>query len=771
MVHAVANSLSEMVLPANNLPKWLSGIAHDRTDKEIKLIEKAAKFAIQAHAGQKRTSGEDYVNHTFAVAAIVHELGLDSDVVIAALLHDTVEDTPVTLDQIKQQFGNEVSRLVDGVTKMEAIEEFSEHESEGIIKTQGPISVENLEKVTSSKQDKSEQRKKSKHDIKAESLRKMMLAMVDDVRVVLIKLCDRLHNMRTLGAVNPEKQKRVATETLEIFSPLANRLGVWQIKWELEDLSFRYIEPDIYKSIAKKLSERRVDRQKYIADFTQKLQDDLKAEGIDAEIMGRAKHLHSIWSKMQKKGLEFDELFDVRAVRILVDDVQDCYAALGMIHTNWKYISGEFDDYIATPKENNYRSIHTAVIGPEGKVIEVQIRTKEMHEYNELGIAAHWRYKEGGRNNDEAVNNKILWLRQLLEWKDEVSDASEFIDRVKDEVFEDRVYVFSPNGKVVDLSFGSTPIDFAYAIHTEVGHRCRGAKVNGKMVPLTYKLRTGQQVNVITSKTGGPSLDWLDPHKGYVNSRRARSGIQHWFRHENREETITHGRTLLDRELDRMNLQEVNLEQLAKTLGVADTEEMFFKLVDGSIKPGRAAATAQRILRPQTEEEKEQLEISFKAARAANDDRNPADLSILGVTDLLTHLAKCCQPVPGDKILGFVTRGTGITIHRDSCANIMYQQNTSAERVVEVTWGADKEHTYPMTIKLHAFDRKGLLKDISSVFSDEKVNVLEMNTKTNTEDQSVHMEVLVEVLNLEIMSKLLAKLDQLPNVLSVKRKA
>jgi len=612
---------------------------------------------------------------------------------------------------------------------------------------------------------------RSSQNAKAESLRKMMLAMVDDVRVVLIKLCDRLHNMRTLEAVNPAKQRRVATETLEIFSPLANRLGVWQLKWELEDLAFRYIEPEIYKSIAKKLSERRVDRQSFIDGFISDLATELAEQGVEAEINGRAKHIYSIWNKMQKKGLEFEQLFDVRAVRVLVNSVQDCYSALGLIHTSWKYIPGEFDDYIATPKQNNYRSIHTAVIGPTGKVVEVQIRTHDMHEYNELGIAAHWRYKEGSKDSDEAVNNKILWLRQLLEWKDEVADASEFVDRVKDEVFEDRVYVFSPKGKVVDLSYGCTPIDFAYAIHTEVGHRCRGAKVNGKMVPLTYRLKTGEQVSVITSKSGGPSLDWLDPHKGYVHSRRARAGIQHWFRHENRDETIAHGRNILERELDRMNLNGVNLEALAKALGVEDANEMFFKMVDGSIKPGRAAVIAQRILRPQIIEDEEQLEISFRGAnKAANDDRPPADLSIQGVSDLMTNLAKCCQPVPGDKVLGFVTRGTGITIHRESCPNILYQKHKSGERVVEVTWGADTERTYPMTIQVNAFDRKGLLKDISTVFTDEKVNVLELNTRTEKKDQSVQMSAKVEVASLEMMSKLLSKLDQLPNVLSVKRK-
>lgn len=741
MVLAALKSLSEMELPADNVPVWLQGVSNGRENSDIERIEQAAYFAIKAHSGQKRTSGEDYVNHTFAVAAIVHELGLDSDVVISALLHDTVEDTDVTVEQLQNLFGIDVARLVDGVTKMEVIQEFADNHSQ-----------------------------KSNHNAKAESLRKMMLAMVDDVRVVLIKLCDRLHNMRTLGAVKPEKQRRVATETLEIFSPLANRLGVWQVKWELEDLAFRYIEPDIYKSIANKLSERRVDRQKFIDGFTGDLSSQLADQGVESDIKGRAKHIYSIWSKMQKKGLEFDQLFDVRAVRVLVDSIQDCYAALGLIHTNWKYIAGEFDDYIATPKENNYRSIHTAVIGPTGKVVEVQIRTHEMHEYNELGIAAHWRYKEGNNDNDQAVNNKILWLRQLLEWKDEVADASEFVDRVKDEVFEDRVYVFSPKGKVVDLAYGSTPIDFAYSIHTEVGHQCRGAKVNGKMVPLTYRLKTGEQVSVMTAKTGGPSLDWLDPHKGYVRSRRARAGIQHWFRHENREETIAHGRLLLERELERMNLIDVKFDTLAKKLGVDDTEELFFKLVDGSLKPGRAAAMAQRLLRPAEIDDDEQIEISFRANKAANDDRKAAELSIDGVTDLMTSLAKCCQPVPGDDVLGFVTRGAGITIHRENCQNILYQKHQAGERVVHVDWGKDSEQTYPMTIQIHAFDRKGLLRDVSSVFADEKVNVTEMNTKTERKDQSVRMEALVEIQSVEVMSRVLAKLDQLPNVLSVRRK-
>lgn len=743
MVQVAVKALSEMELPASNVESWLAGVAHGRSAEGMTRITKAAEFAIQAHSGQKRASGEDYVNHTFAVAAIVHELSLDSDVVIAALLHDTVEDTDVTLEQLRKEFGADVASLVDGVTKMEVIQEFAEL-SDG----------------------------NSKQIAKAESLRKMMLAMVDDVRVVLVKLCDRLHNMRTLGAVREEKQRRVATETLEIFSPLANRLGVWQIKWELEDLSFRYMQPDTYKKIAKKLSERRIDRQQYIDQFIDELSQALESKDIQGEIKGRPKHIYSIWNKMQKKGLEFEQLFDVRAVRVLVESVEDCYAVLGAIHTKFKFIKGEFDDYIATPKENNYRSIHTAVIGPKGRVVEVQIRTHEMHEYNELGIAAHWRYKEGRKDNDAAVNNKILWLRQLLEWKDEVSDASEFIDRVKDEVFEDRIYVFSPKGKVVDLATSCTPIDFAYAIHTEIGHRCRGARVNGKMVPLTHALKTGEQVDIQTVKNGGPSLDWLDPHKGYIRSRRARARIQHWFRHENRDETISHGRSVLERELDRMNVGQVNLDLLAKQLGAEDTDEMFFKIVDGSIKPGRATMVAQRLLKPIDDDEDEQLEISFRSSKSSQvASKKAADLSILGVSDLMTNLAKCCQPVPGDRVLGFVTRGTGITIHRRQCPNILYQQNTASERVVEVNWGQADERTYPMTVLINAFDRKGLLRDISTVMADEKVNVLEMNTRTERRDQTVQMEALLEVASIEAMSKLLAKLDQLPNVLSVRRKS
>ena len=742
-----------MVLPCNNVALWLEGIAEGREQAEVDKIEAAAHFAIEVHYGQKRKSGEDYVNHPFAVAAIVHELGLDSDAVIAALLHDSVEDTSVTLDDLSKTFGADVAKLVDGVTKMEVIKGLTDPQDG-----------------------------KSKQDIKAESLRKMMLAMVDDVRVVLIKLSDRLHNMRTLGAVGEEQQKRVATETLEIFSPLANRLGVWQIKWELEDLAFRYIEPDIYKKIANKLAERRVDRQSFIEEFVDDVKHRLDQQDVQAIVGGRAKHIYSIWSKMQRKDLPFEQLSDVRAVRILVGTVHDCYRALGVVHSKWKHVPGEFDDYIATPKENNYRSIHTAVVGPGGRIVEVQIRTNEMHEYNEIGIAAHWRYKEGRAETDQAVNNKVLWLRQLLEWQNEVANASEFVDRIKDEVFENRVYVFSPEGKVIDLPYDSTPLDFAYAIHTEVGHRCRGAKVNGRMVSLKYRLKSGEQVAILTAKSGKPSLDWIDPIKGYARSRRARSRIQHWFRSENKDDTIAHGRQLLEREFDRMNLVGVNHEQLAKKLGVLDAAEMYLKLVDGSIRPGRTAVIAQQMLQ-QFESAKQTPDVSLRDGKrddansngfvnnkAANDDRAPTNLSVQGVTGLMTSLGKCCQPIPGDKVLGFTTINSGITIHRQDCPNILYQQHAASERVVEVSWGSESTQSYPMSIIVCAYDRGGLLQDISSVFADEKINIMRLNTLRESPEHSVQIDIGFGVSDLEQMSRLLAKIEQLPNVFYAKRK-
>lgn len=771
MVQAVAHSSSHITLPAENVPLWLSSVSDGHSEDEVKHINRAALFAIDCHQGQVRRSGEAYVNHTFAVAAIVHELGLDYEAIIAALLHDSVEDTHVTLEDLSKEFGDSVAKMVDGVTKMEGIQEFAEDEHAIDLTAQEKT---NQEKIN---QDEIKSARKQ-HNIergRVESLRKMMLAMVEDVRVVLIKLSDRLHNMRTLEHMPAHKQISKSRETLEIFAPLANRLGVWQLKWELEDLAFRYLEPKTYKSIAKKLKDRRIDRDDYIAHFVNELKSELVSDGINAEVKGRSKHIYSIWLKMQRKQLDFEHVYDVRAVRILVDSIQDCYATLGLIHTKWTYIPGEFDDYIATPKENNYQSIHTAVIGPQGKVVEIQIRTLEMHNANELGVAAHWRYKEGAKS-DSSLENKILWLRQLMEWKDDVTDASEFLERVQDDVTEERIYVFTPKGKVIDLPTGATPIDFAYSIHTEVGHKCRGALVNGKMVPLTTPLLTGQRVEVVTNKNAAPSLDWLSSHQHYVKTRRARSAIQHYFRYQNRDETLHHGREILDKELHRMNVPDVNIDLLAKSMGLDDVDDLYMKLVDGSFKPGRVSMAALKLVRPDQHElfdAKDQDTTSVVTQQL-----NPVgklsvgkkDFRAGGVDNVLVNTANCCTPIPGDDVRGYITRGAGISVHRYDCANLQNLLEKEPARVIEVDWHNQSEKTFPMSFLVEAFDRKGLLTDITSVFTSEKVNVIEMTTRTNQKDQSVTMIVTAELTNIERMSQVINRVMQVPNVHEVRRK-
>lgn len=714
---------------------WLDGVTRNRSTEELAVILEAAQIAHAAHEGQTRASGDPYVEHALAVASILDQLHLDHEAIAAALLHDVVEDTSITLQEIEQRFGGVIAHLVDGVTKMDVIQEYGD--------------ADTLE---------------PKQTLRVENLRKMLLAMVEDVRVVLIKLADRLHNMRTLKALPREKQMRIARETLDIFAPLANRLGVWQLKWELEDLSLRYLEPDIYKDIANKLAERRVDRENYITDFLDRLSSALSAAGVEAQVQGRPKHIYSIRNKMRLKDVDFDHIFDVRAVRVLTDSVQDCYAALGIVHTQWPHIAGEFDDYIATPKENDYQSIHTAVIGPKGKIVEVQIRTHDMHQHNELGVASHWRYKEGGRQ-DDSLDQKIAWLRQLLEWQDEVSDASEFVDRVKSEVFEERVYIFTPNGQVIDLPVGATPIDFAYAIHTEVGHRCRGAKVNGRIVPLTYELKTGEQVEVLTVKKGGPSRDWISPHLGYVKTSRARSRIQHWFRQENYEQNVTLGRQILEKELHRMALNDVNFEKLARKLKFNKADDMFRMLAEGELKPVRAVHAAQDLIVPAPSQETPVI-----PSRMRRSDSLRKEFKVLGVGNLLTNMANCCGPVPGDPIVGFITQGRGVTIHRQDCGNVLRHRTKAPERLVEVEWGSDVEEDYPVDILVTAYDRHGLLRDITAVLADSKINVNAVNLATDKKEHLTHMTLTVEVSNIQKVSQVLSKIGQLPNVIEARRR-
>jgi GTP pyrophosphokinase len=735
MVQATLKTGSASDASGNAVATWLAGIAGGRDADEIAVIRRAAELAVRAHHGQRRASGEPYVEHAFAVAGILNELQLDHEAVAAALLHDVVEDTAVTVAEVREQFGASIAQLVDGVTKMDVIQEFRELGEDD-----------------------------AREAARIESLRKMLLAMVEDVRVVLIKLADRLHNLRTLKFLAPERQVAIARETNDIFAPLANRLGVWQLKWELEDLSLRYLEPGVYHEIAAKLAERRVDRERYIADFIADLDGELQRAGVKAEVHGRPKHIYSIRNKMRRKELDFEHIFDVRAVRILTTSVQDCYAALGIVHTKWPHIAGEFDDYIATPKENNYQSIHTAVIGPQGKVVEVQIRTRKMHEDNELGVAAHWRYKEGGKRDDN-LDRKVLWLRQLLEWKDEVADANEFVDRVKSEVFEDRVYVFTPTGHVVDLPKGATPIDFAYAIHTEVGHHCRGAKINGRIVPLTYGLKTGEQVEILTVKTGGPSRDWMNMQLGYVTTPRALSRIKRWFRQENYEDNVASGRQILERELNRLALSDVNHEKLARALNHAKVEDMFALLAEGELKASRVVAAAQELVAPPARAEQPAV-----APRMRRKVERSADFRIHGVGNLLTHMANCCHPVPGDPIVGFITRGRGVTIHRQDCRNALHARTDSPERLVEVDWGEETAETYPVDISVTAYDRQGLLRDITAVLADSRINVIAVNTVTDKHEHIARMTLTVEVADIQKISQVLTKITQLPNVTDARRR-
>jgi len=710
---------------------WLASLENGRSEIECDLLRRAFNLANQAHENQKRASGEPYIQHCLAVAQMLAELRLDTDTLAAALMHDTLEDTHVTYEQLETEFGDEIARLVDGVTKLGQIDQLS------------GMSERNI-----------------KEDTQAESLRKMFLAMVDDVRVVLIKLADRLHNMRTLSSLPEHKRKRIARETLEIFAPLANRLGIWQIKWELEDLSLRHLEPSTYKEIAALIDERRPDRERYITKIVNKVQQELSQAGINAEVGGRPKHIYSIYRKMNRKGVDFDQIYDVRGVRVTVESTRDCYAALGIIHSLWRPIPGEFDDYIATPKDNMYRSLHTAVVGPEGKPLEVQIRTYEMDYTAELGIAAHWRYKEGQRQ-DPVFDNKIAWLRQLMEWRQEVTDVHEFIDSLKTDVFQDRVYTFTPKGDIIDLPNESTPIDFAYHIHTEVGNRCRGAKVNGRLVALDYRLRNGDQVEILTAKRGGPSRDWLNPHLGYVKTSRARSKVRQWFKRQNREENIIHGREMLERELKRLGLDETPYDQIAKRFNFDKVDDLMAAIGAGDINAHQIAGRALELVRP----EEEILDIPSVRALPPT----PATgVRVNGVGDLLTNLARCCNPLPGDDIVGYITRGRGVSIHRQDCPNVLRMKDQ--ERLIEVDWGPEEvTETHPVNVRVEAYDRQGLLRDIASIVADEAINLSAANIATRKKDNVATMMVTLEIADIDQLSRVLARIERLPNVVEARR--
>ena len=690
------------------------------------LISHAYQVADAAHEGQKRSSGEPYVQHCLAVANILVELRIDAPTIAAALLHDVLEDTKVTREELEAQFGKEVLSLIEGVTKLGQFDQLDS------------------------------QAARSYDERELESLRKMFLAMVDDPRVVLIKLADRLHNMRTLGALPEERRKRIARETLELFAPLANRLGIWQIKWELEDLGFRYLYPDKYKEIARLIDERRPDREDYIDTIVRILHDRFRAEGIEADISGRPKHIYSIWKKIERKG-SFDQVYDVRAVRVIVDTVAQCYLVLGIVHSLWRPIKSEFDDYIANPKDNFYQSLHTAVVAEEGKTLEVQIRTREMHENSELGIAAHWRYKEGGKR-DPKYEEKIAWFRSLMDWRNDVPDAREFVDSLRSDVFQDRVYVFTPKGKLIDLPTGSTPIDFAYYIHTDIGDRCRGARVNGSLVSLDYQLQTGDRIEVLTTKRGGPSRDWLNPNLGFARTQRARTKIKQYFKKQDREQNIAQGREILERELRRLSLEAMQLEAVARLFNLDKVDDFFEKIGSGDISSQAIVSKvieADRKANPPAEEPLPLVPTSKAEV---------SGLIVRGTGGMFTTLANCCKPVPGDPIIGFVTRGRGVMVHHRNCANIVHSHET--ERLIEVSWGSS-QRTYPVTIKISAYDRGGLLRDVAAVVAAENVNMSSVNVAVN-KNLATFLATL-EIAGTAQLSKVMDRIERLPNVIEVKR--
>jgi GTP pyrophosphokinase len=714
---------------------YLNDILHQMpslspADKD--LIDRAFRWGQHAHEGQFRDSGKPFFIHPLAVGLVLAEMHLDPVTIAAALLHDTVEDTELTQEEIEQEFGQHVARLVHGLTKIDQL----------------PTEM-------------GEMRHGKGGDKQAEYLRQMFMAMGNDVRVILIKLADRLDNMRTLGALSAERQIRNARETMDIFAPLANRLGIGHLKWQLEDLAFRYLEPERYREIAGHLAARRRDREENLQALKEKLDAVLRSYGIDAQVYGRPKHIYSIYRKMDRKQRAFDQIFDVRALRVMVKDIPTCYQVLGIIHNLWRPISGEFDDYIATPKDNGYQSLHTAVIDDLGKTLEVQIRTVEMHQDAEYGIAAHWKYKEADRHSDSAFEQRINYMRRMLENANaDNSDATSFVEDIKQTISEDRVYVFTPRGDIFDLPTGSTPIDFAYHIHTEVGNRCRGAKVNGRMVPLDYQLKTSERVEIITTKRGGPSLDWLNEDLGYVKTHRARAKIKQWFRKQDREKNITSGRDALERELKRLSMEDYSRTEIANKTGFEGTERMFAAIGYGDIT---AVNLVSRLidLDRRTEEAQKELVASAPTPGVETD----RGVNITGTGGLLVKLANCCHPAPGDAIVGFITRGTGVTIHRADCKNIVH--TSEPERLIQVSWGRPKTNVYPVPIEIKAHDRGGLMRDVGAVIAGENINMTNVNIKSV--DQLAIFSLVMEVADVAQLSRILNKLDQLPEVIEVRR--
>jgi GTP pyrophosphokinase len=723
----------------SNVSSWIESLSKRFSTTDVELIRLARDLVTPLYAGHTELTGTPLLQHALGAATILIDMNMDVETIAATILHAVPERLVDWRTALETQFGANIVGLVEGISRMEQIQAFSE--------------IEGLHDPDL---------KNGDHAQQVESLRKMLLAMVQDIRVVLIKLAERTHTLRCLSGASPSQQKRIAQESKGIFAPLANRLGVWQIKWELEDLSLRYLEPQLYKEVAKMLDERRVDREQYIIDVVNQLKYELSHAEIKGEVTGRPKHIYSIIKKMKSKRLDFNELYDVRAVRILVDDIKDCYTVLGLIHNLWQPIPGEFDDYIARPKSNNYRSLHTAVSGPRGLALEVQIRTVEMHQHSELGVAAHWRYKEGGKS-DAKFDEKVAWLRQILAWKDEVADSGDLLEQFKSELFQDKVYVLTPQGKVIDLPAGATPIDFAYTLHTDLGHRTRGAKVDGSIVPLNTKLQNGQRVEILTSKHGSPSRDWLNATLGFLQSPGARAKVRHWFKYQHFEENIAQGRAKLDRELHRAGVGAINQEKIAQKLQFQKLEDFLAAIGRGDISEHQIALAIQGEVAPKPEQTTTPL-----APRRLSTLKSQTEVVIEGIGNLQTSTAKCCKPMPQDVIVGYLTRDHGVTIHRKACTFIARLPEERHDRVLNAQWGNSQSVRSDVDIEVEAHDRQGLLRDISDLFAREKINATKANTMSR--NHLALMQFSIEISDLEQLSRLLGLIQQVPNVIAARRR-
>lgn len=731
------------------LENLLLRIEQYNPDADLKLLIKAYNYASSAHENQYRKSGEKYIIHPVEVAKILAELELDVDTIAAGLLHDVIEDTDVTFEEIEREFNRDIALLTDGVTKLGKLEY------------------------------------KSKEETQAENMRKMFLAMGKDIRVVLIKLADRLHNMRTMKHMSPEKAVEKSLETIEIYAPIANRLGISKIKLEMEDLALRYLDPDGYYELVEKIARKKAERDEYIQKVISEIREKLDDSSIEADITGRAKHFYSIYKKMKSQNKEFEEIFDLMAVRVLVESVKDCYASLGLVHTIWRPIPGRFKDYIAMPKPNMYQSLHTTVIGPDGEPLEIQIRTWDMHRTAEFGIAAHWKYKEGKINQESSdMESKLQWLRQMMEWQKEVSDPKEFMDSLKIDLFTSEVYVFTPKGEVIELPAGSIPLDFAYKVHSDVGNRCVGAKINGKIVPMNYKLQNGDLIEILTSaNSNGPSRDWLN----MVKSSHAKSKIRQWFKKERRDENIQKGKELLEREVKRQGysqseiLKHKYLSPIMKSLSIPNDEDFYAALGYGGITLSQVMPKLKEKYEidnkdKDSKDPKAKKSIADEVAQANQpQQKQPKSqdykgVFVKGIDNVLIRFAKCCNPLPGDEIVGYVTKGRGVSIHRADCDNIDINTENPSEKLVEVGWDQNYSSvkSFEVEILIQAYERRGLFVDVSKILADEKIQVNGINARTNKEGL-VNMNTIIVVATKDQLKSIKNKLKRIEGVISVNR--